>query len=78
MRATDVVRERALALAAAGRDDDSAVEELAEAALGKRIALVMARQELQTTAEGHAENAAAASLLDRAVSSRPWPDAVSE
>ncbi len=48
MRTSDVVRERALALAAAGRDDDSAVEEVAEVATGKRIALVMARQELET------------------------------
>jgi hypothetical protein len=73
MRTTDVVRERAVALAAAGRDDDSAVEEVAEAAMGKRIALVMPRQELETAS---AESAAAASLLGRAISSRTLPDVV--
>jgi hypothetical protein len=43
MRATDVVRERALALAATVRDDDAAIEELIEAAMGRRVAVVMAR-----------------------------------
>jgi hypothetical protein len=75
MRTTDVVRERALALAGMGRDDDAAVEELIEAAAGKRVAIVMARQELETAPGGDSRAGAAASLLHRALSARVWADA---
>lgn len=75
MRTTDVVRERALALAAMGRADDAAVEELTQAAIGKRVALVMARQELETAPPDDSDHAAAAAeLLDRALAARAWAD----
>jgi hypothetical protein len=59
-----------------GRDEDAAVEELIQAAIGRRVAIVMARQELETDpADGSERAAAAAELLGRALAAEVWPDA---
>lgn len=80
MRTTDTVRELALSLAAAGRDDAEAVGELVESAMGRRVAIVMARHELEQVADAVEPEIAtqAASLLDRALEAGAWRDAPSE
>lgn len=69
MRTTDIVIERALALAAEEQDEEQAARELLEAALGKRVALVMARQRIneQAAVIGAERAARAVSLLDATI-----------
>lgn len=66
MRTTDIVIERALTLAVEEQDEEQAARELLEAALGKRVALVMARQRIneQAAVIGAERAARAVSLLD--------------
>ncbi len=69
MRTTDVVVERALALADEGHDEESSVLDLLEASMGKRVALVMARQRIneQADAIGADRSARAVSLIEAAI-----------
>jgi hypothetical protein len=79
MRTTDTVRELALSLAAVRRDDTEAVGELVETAMGRRVAVVMARQELEHVADAVNPEIATrtASLLDRALEAGAWRDSPS-
>ena len=76
----DAVRERALELAIAGRDDEQAVSEVLEAAAGRRVAVVMARQELDQVPDALDPETLtrAASLLDRALEAGTWHDVAPE
>jgi hypothetical protein len=76
MRTTEVVLERALALAAEGRDEESSVRDLLEASMGKRVALVMARQRIdeQAAAIGVDRSARAISLIDAAIATGDLAD----
>jgi hypothetical protein len=69
MRTTDIVIERALALAAEEQDEEEAARQLLEAAMGKRVALVMARQRIneQAAVIGAERAVRAVSLLDATI-----------
>lgn len=69
MKTTDVVVERALALASEGYDEESSVRDLLEASMGKRVALVMARQRIneQADAIGADRSVRAVSLIEAAI-----------
>jgi hypothetical protein len=49
MSNAEVIRERALALATSGADRDEAVSELERSAAGRRVAVVRARQQMETS-----------------------------
>jgi hypothetical protein len=76
MRTTEVVLERALALAAEGHDEESSVRDLLEASMGKRVALVMARQRIDQQAAdiGADRSARAMSLIDAAIATGDLAD----
>lgn len=76
MRTTDVVLERALVLADEGNDEEGSVRDLLEAALGKRVALVMARQRIneQVADIGPDRSARAISLIDAAIATGDLAD----
>jgi hypothetical protein len=76
MKTTDIVLERALALAAQEQDEEEAVRELLEAAMGKRVALVMARQRIneQAAVVGAERAARAVSLLDATIATGDLAD----
>jgi hypothetical protein len=76
VRRTDVVVERAIALASGGRDEESSVRDLLEASMGKRVALVMARQQInvQAAAIGSDRSARALSLIDAAIATADLAD----
>lgn len=69
MRTTDAVFERALRLATEQRAEEDAVRELLEASMGKRVALVMARQRITDQADDLGAEVAerAASMLDATI-----------
>jgi|RhiMethySRZTD1v2_1073278.scaffolds.fasta_scaffold1014145_2 hypothetical protein len=48
MSNAEVIREQALALATSGTDLDQAVRELERSAAGRRVAVVRARQQIET------------------------------
>lgn len=48
MSNAEVIREQALALATSGADLDQAVRELERSAAGRRVAVVRARQQIET------------------------------
>jgi len=67
MSNAEVIREQALALATSGSDRDEAVRELERSAAGRRVAVVRARQQIETSlAEGTEQlgSARALELLD--------------
>lgn len=76
MKTTDVVVERALVLADEGHDEESSVRDLLEAALGKRVALVMARQRIneQVADIGADRSARAISLIEAAIATGDLAD----
>ncbi|HET8526972.1 MAG TPA: hypothetical protein VFM81_10100 [Actinomycetota bacterium] len=49
MSNAEVIREQALALATSGVDRDEAVRELERSAAGRRVAVVRARQQIETS-----------------------------
>jgi hypothetical protein len=69
MKTTDVVVERALALVSEGHDEESSVHDLLGASMGKRVALVMARQRIKEQADaiGADRSARAVSLIEAAI-----------
>lgn len=76
MRTTDAVFERTLALAAEQRDEEGAVRELRKVAMGKRVALVMARQRINDQAADLGVEVAtrAVSLLDATIATGDFAD----
>jgi len=76
VRTTDAVFERALGLAAEQRAEGDAVRELLETAMGKRVALVMARQRIKDQADdlGAEVAARAVSLLDATIATGDLAD----
>ena len=75
MRTTEMVYERALRLAAEGRDEESSIRELLETALGKRVALVMARQRIMDQADlGDEVASRAAALIDATIATSALAD----
>jgi hypothetical protein len=69
MSTSDAVFERAIALAAEDGDEEHAVSELRQTALGRRVALVMAKQRIESQPDDVAADVAAraVSLLDAAI-----------
>jgi hypothetical protein len=69
MSTSDTVFERALALAVENGDEERAVSELRQTALGRRVALVMAKQRIESQSDDLAADVAAraVSLLDAAI-----------
>lgn len=49
MSNAETIREQALALATSGADRDQAVRELERSAAGRRVAVVRARQQIETS-----------------------------
>jgi hypothetical protein len=49
MSNAEVIREQALALAASGAERDDAIHELERSAAGRRVAVVRARQQMETS-----------------------------
>ena len=49
MSNAEVIREQALALATSGADRDEAIRELERSAAGRRVAVVRARQQMETS-----------------------------
>lgn len=67
MSNAEVIREQALALAMSGVDRDEAVRELERSAAGRRVAVVRARQQMETSLEDESKEpgtARAIELLD--------------
>ena len=67
MSNAEVIREQALALATSGVDRDEAVRELERSAAGRRVAVVRARQQMETSLADESEEpgtARAIELLD--------------
>jgi hypothetical protein len=75
MRTTELVYERALRLAVEGRDEEDSIRELLETALGKRVALVMARQRIMDQADlGDEVASRAAALIDATIATSAVAD----
>jgi hypothetical protein len=72
MGTSDTVAELAISLVDEGKDATSAVVDLREASLGRRVSLVMAKQKL---AGDDRDTTAAVALLDEALNTGDWADA---
>lgn len=67
MSNAEVIREQALALATSGADRDEAIRELERSAAGRRVSVVRARQQMETSVGDGTEQpnvARALELLD--------------
>ncbi|HKE53808.1 MAG TPA: hypothetical protein VKC55_03470 [Actinomycetota bacterium] len=67
MSNAEVIREQALALATSGADRDGAIRELERSAAGRRVSVVRARQQMETSLGDEMEQpnvARAIELLD--------------
>ena len=71
MGTSDDVSALAVSLAQEGRDTASAVADLRESSLGKRVAVVMAKQKLEGGESTDDTNAAIA-LLDATLKTSTW------
>ena len=64
MSNAEVIREQALALATSGADRDQAVRELERSAAGRRVAVVRARQQIETSLGDRIEQAGTARAIE--------------
>jgi hypothetical protein len=64
MSNAEMIREQALALATSGADRDQAIRELERSSAGRRVAVVRARQEMETSLGAQTEQPGIASAIE--------------
>jgi hypothetical protein len=64
MSNAEMIREQALALATSGADRDQAIRELERSAAGRRVAVVRARQQMETSLGNQTEEPGIASAIE--------------
>jgi hypothetical protein len=64
MSNAEMIREQALALATSGADRDQAIRELERSSAGRRVAVVRARQEMETSLGDQTEQPGIASAIE--------------
>ena len=73
MGVSEALQEQSMTLVGNGTDEDAAVDMLIRSAMGRRVAVVRAKQELQTRAEaGSDDSATAVTLLQQVLERGSW------
>jgi hypothetical protein len=74
MSTSEVIAERAISLVRDGTDTDAAVVDLRDKSLGRRVAVVMAKQHLDENGADPTEIQAAHELLDLTLERSDWAE----
>jgi hypothetical protein len=73
MGVSETLQEQSMTLVGDGTDEETAVQTLIQSAMGRRVAVVRAKQELEARAEaGSGDSVAAVGLLQQVLARGSW------